>query len=61
MNPEQVSLSLLPKLVSESAVLTSAGSSFQHCGDKTERSCDFDDRPIIDIAAETNGNKIPIE
>jgi len=33
--------SLLQKLVSESAILTSAESSFHHCGARTERSWDW--------------------
>ena len=36
-------LSLLRKLVSDSAIMTSGGSSFHHCGPKTEKSCDFAD------------------
>ena len=38
-------MSLLQKLASDSAVLTTAGSSFHHCGARTERSCDFEDSP----------------
>ena len=41
VNSEQVSLESLEKLVSDFAFLTSAGSSFHHCGAKTEMSCDF--------------------
>ena len=35
------------RLVSDSAVLTSAGSSFHHCGAKTVKSWDFDNRPYL--------------
>ena len=46
MNSEQVVLSsLLRKLVSDPAVLTSAGSG-NYRRAKTEKSCDFDDRPL---------------
>ena len=38
--------------MNDSAVLTSAGSSYHHCGVKTEKSCDFDDRHIL---ARSNG------
>ena len=43
-------MSRLQKLASDSAVLTSAGSSFHHCGPRTEKSCDFADRPLLALS-----------
>jgi len=40
VNPEQVGL----ELVSDTAILTSAGSSFHHCGARTEKSWDLAER-----------------
>ena len=57
MNSEQVSL--LRKLVSDSAILTSGGSSFHHCGPRTEKSCDFADRPLF--ALRDGGTRRPVE
>ena len=55
-NSEQVSLSLLRKLVSDSAILTLAGSSCHHCGPKTEKSCfDFADRPLLALSHGVTG------
>ena len=45
--------------MSDSSVLTSAGSSFHHCGAKTEKSCDFDDQPLL--ALSDGGNRRPAE
>ena len=36
--------------MSDSAVLTSAGSSFHHSGAKTENSCDFAVRPLLALS-----------
>ena len=36
--------------MSDSAVLTSAGSSFHHCGPRTEKSCDLADGPLVDLS-----------
>ena len=52
-------LSLLWKQVSVSAVLTSAGSSFHHCGAKTEKSCEFDLQPLL--ALSDGGTRRPAE
>ena len=43
-------MSLLRKLVSDSGVLTSAGSSFHHCGAKTQKSCDFNERLLLALS-----------
>ena len=43
----------------DSAILTSAGSSFHHCGPKTEKSCDSDDRPLL--ALSVGGTRRPAE
>ena len=51
-------MSLLRKLLSDSAVLTSAGSSF-HCGPRIEKSCDFADRPLV--ALSDGGTRRPAE
>ena len=45
--------------MSDSAVLTSAGSSFHHGGAKTEKSCDFDDQPLL--ALSEGGTRRPAE
>ena len=45
--------------MSDSAVLTSAGSSFLHCGPKTEKSCDFADGPLL--ALSDGGTRRPAE
>ena len=42
-------MSLLQKLVSDSAI-RSAGSSFHHCGPKMEKSCDFADPPLFSLS-----------
>jgi len=44
VNSEQVVLSLLRKLESDFAVLTSAGSSFHHYSARTEKSWDLEER-----------------
>ena len=44
------SLSLLRKLIIDSAVLTSAGSLFHHSGAKTEKSSDFAVRPLLALS-----------
>ena len=36
--------------MSDSAVLTSAGSSFHHCGPKIEKSCDLADQPLVALS-----------
>ena len=45
--------------MSDSAVLTSAGSSFHHCGPKIEKSCDLADRPLV--ALSDGGTRRPAE
>ena len=45
--------------MSDSAVLTSAGSSFHHCGAKTEKRCHFDDRRLL--ALNDGGTRRPAE
>ena len=52
-------MSRLQKLVSDSPVLTSAGSSFNHCGPKIEKSCDLGDRPLL--AVSDGGTRRPAE
>ena len=49
----------MKKLVRDSVVLTSAGSLFHHCGVKTGKSCDFDDRPLL--AVSDGGTRRPAE
>ena len=58
MNSEQGVLNLLQKLVRDSVVLTSAGSSFHHCSAETEESCDFD---RILFALSDGGKRHPAE
>ena len=59
MNSEHVSLECLAEAgVSDSAVLTSAGSSFGHCGAKIEKSCDSVVRPLLALS---DGARNPAE
>ena len=44
--------------MSDSAVLTSAGSSFHHCGPKIEKSCDLADRHLVAL---DGGTRRPAE
>ena len=52
-------LSLFRKILSDSAVLRTAGSSFHHWGPKTEKSWDFADRPLL--ALSDGGTRRPAE
>ena len=45
--------------MSDSVVLTLAGSSFRHSGPKIEKSCDFADRPLV--ALSDGGTRWPAE
>ena len=44
------SRSLLRELLRDSAALTSAGSTFHHCGANAEKSCDFEDGPLLALS-----------
>ena len=45
-------------LVGDSAILTSAGSSFHHCSAKIEKSCDFVVRPLRDGGAKNQAEVV---
>ena len=59
MNSKQVHLSLLRKLVSDSTLLTLAGTSVHHCGAKTVKRCDFVMRPLL--ALSDSSTRLPAE